>query len=105
MHDADAIKEATPADPAADRAERHGRVLQELTELGMNLARAVSAEATVADPAKANELALAFSRIARAVRQTLALEAKLAEERQAAAAAACWSTAKVRGPASQPSTG
>jgi hypothetical protein len=82
----DADETPTPTDSAADRAERHGRVLQELTELGMNLARAVSAEATVADPAKANELALAFSRIARAVRQTLALAAKLAEERQATAA-------------------
>jgi hypothetical protein len=84
MDDAHAIAEPTPTDPAVERAERHGRVLQELAELGMTHARAVTAQASVADPARANDLALAFSRIARAVRQTLALEARLAEDRKTA---------------------
>jgi hypothetical protein len=82
MFDTEAIPETVPTDPAADRAERHGRVLQELTDLGMNLARAVSAQAADADPATAHALALDFARIARAVRQTVALEAKLADDRQ-----------------------
>jgi hypothetical protein len=70
-------------DPAQDRAERHLRVLQELAELGMSLARDVAARAAeTADP----DLVLAFSRIARAVRQTVALEAKLADDRETARA-------------------
>ncbi|MDB5463312.1 MAG: hypothetical protein JWP23_1701 [Phenylobacterium sp.] len=82
MFDTEAIPETAPTDPVADRAERHGRVLQELTDLGMNLARAVSAQAADADRATAHALALDFARIARAVRQTVALEAKLADDRQ-----------------------
>jgi hypothetical protein len=82
MFTAETIPDPAPTDPAVDRTERHGRVLQELTDLGMHLARAVSAQATDADPATAHSLALDFARIARAVRQTVALEAKLAEDRQ-----------------------
>ncbi len=66
-------------DPAEARTERHLRVLQELAELGMTLARAVAARA--AETADA-DLGLAFTRIARAVRQTVALEAKLADDRE-----------------------
>jgi hypothetical protein len=82
MFDADATPDPAPSDPAVDRAERHGRVLQELTDLGMNLARAVSAQAADADPATAHGLALDSARIARAVRQTVALEGRLADERR-----------------------
>jgi hypothetical protein len=64
-----------PADPTEARTERHLRLLAELAELGMTLARTIVAQAE--DGAE-----LAFARIARAVRQTLALEAKLAEEGQ-----------------------
>ncbi|HEY4029720.1 MAG TPA: hypothetical protein VGM25_05210 [Caulobacteraceae bacterium] len=68
-----------PADlttPEEARTERHLRLLAELAELGMTLARTVVAQAEEgAEPAPE----LAFARIARAVRQTLALEAKLAE--------------------------
>jgi hypothetical protein len=42
--------------------------------------------AGTADAAAAGDLALSFSRIARAVRQTVALEARLDQDRQAAAA-------------------
>jgi hypothetical protein len=72
-----------PADLTASdetRTERHLRLLAELAELGMTLARTVVAQAeeapSVGDPG------LMLSRIARAVRQTLALEAKLAEDHQ-----------------------
>jgi hypothetical protein len=61
-----------PADQAEARTERHLRLLAELAELGMTLARTIVAQAE--DGAE-----LAFARLARAVRQTLALEAKLAE--------------------------
>jgi hypothetical protein len=87
MLDANPTPDPAPADPAVDRAERHGRVLQELTDLGMRLARAVSAQAAEADAETAHGLALDFARIARAVRQTVALEARLADERQTALAA------------------
>ena len=79
-----------------DRTERHLRMLQELAEIGMKLARAVeqqalnqavpdqadTPEAGASDRIGGGDLALVFSRIARAVRQTLALEAKLAENRR-----------------------
>jgi hypothetical protein len=73
---------ASPADltaPAEARAERRLRLLAELAELGMTLARTLVAQAE--DGAEAASQ-LAYARIARAVRQTLALEAKLADESQ-----------------------
>jgi hypothetical protein len=69
-------------DLAKARIERHLGLLAELAEIGMDLAREVRRQAldqTDAAPPAA-ELALTFSRIARAVRQTVALESKLAEE-------------------------
>jgi hypothetical protein len=84
MNDTHASAEPISADPSSDRAERRLRILQELAEIGMDLARAVRTRALAAkDPAAAVDLGLSFSRIARAVRQTLALEARLAEERDA----------------------
>lgn len=67
---------------AADMTERHGRILAELSELGLALARGVQAQALAAeDPATVADLSLAFHRISRSVRQTLALEAKLERDR------------------------
>ena len=87
MSEAGAAAETATTDPHEDRAERHLRVLQELTDIGMELARAVKARALdpEADPAGAAELVLTFSRVARAVRQTVALEARIDRDRQAAA--------------------
>jgi hypothetical protein len=71
------------------RTQRHLETLQELAELGMRMARAVTEQAVqqaeagepvVGDPG------LVLSRIARSVRQTIALEAKLAEDHRAGAA-------------------
>ena len=72
------------SDPAAARTERHLALLAELAEIGMDLAREVRRQALDAsdDAPPAADLALTFSRIARAVRQTVALEARLAEPRQ-----------------------
>ena len=82
----------TPAsleDAAIRRAERHLRMLEELAEIGMDLARMlrrrVEAEAetdTKADaptPAAGRDPADAFQRLSRAVRLTVALEARVGE--------------------------
>jgi hypothetical protein len=78
--------------PCEDRAERDLRMLDELGEIGMDLARAVRQQAVAqAIPEQVGalgrmsggDLALAFSRLARAVRQTIALKAKLTEDRRA----------------------
>jgi hypothetical protein len=76
-------------EPAPDeaRTQRQLAMLQELAEIGMRLARGLESEAFA--PAEeprppsrfgGGDLGLIFSRIARAVRQTLALEARLAGE-------------------------
>jgi hypothetical protein len=64
-------------------------VLRELTELGMRMARALcdEVEAAPRDEApsrRSADPALMFSRISRAVRQTLALEARILEEARTA---------------------
>ena len=74
--------------PAIERAERHMRMLAELAEIGMDLAREVRRQALDQSGAapSAADLALTFSRIARAVRQTVALESKLADETRSGSA-------------------
>jgi hypothetical protein len=87
------------ADPAVARTERHLRMLAELGEIGMDLAREVRRQALdrTGEAPPAADLALTFSRIARAVRQTVALEAKLAEgpsERARLSVADRWRSAR-----------
>ena len=75
-----------PADHSAERLA----MLRALAEIGMSVARAVGrrAEAIAAEagedtkdaPAKTDDLALAFARVSRAVRLTLALEARMEGE-------------------------
>ena len=65
-------------DAPSDMTERHARILQMLAERGAELACKLQEQAMAAeDPKEAAELALAFHRVARTVRQSLALEAKL----------------------------
>lgn len=79
----------TPAaDDVPERAARLLGVLAELTEIGMDLARELRREAVEAGGEAGPDVALRFSRVARAVRQSVALEARLAEELAAAAQAA-----------------
>ena len=78
-------------DTAADTLAPDARDLAELTQLGMALARDLQAAALAADtPEEKAELAQAFHRVARTVRQSIALRARLAREdrREAAEAAA-----------------
>ena len=68
---------------AAAKMERQDRILAELSELGLTLARGLHAKALAAETAEeAQALGLAFHRISRSVRQTIALEAKLDRERR-----------------------
>lgn len=61
--------------------ERHTTLLGELAELGMKVARDLQARVAAAESDEAAQgIALAFQRVARAVRQTLALEARLARD-------------------------
>ncbi|MDP3175075.1 MAG: hypothetical protein Q8M88_11645 [Phenylobacterium sp.] len=60
--------------------ERHGRVLAELAEVGMAMVRRLSeAMLRTQDVRTEAQIGLAFHRVSRAVRQTLALEFRLAE--------------------------
>jgi hypothetical protein len=76
------------ADADALRTERHLDMLQELARMGMDLARAVHkqgvAQAESVEPVSepAAEAALAFSRLAKTVRQCLALEARVADQQR-----------------------
>jgi len=81
--------------PAPDeaRTERQLAMLQELAEIGMRLARALEAEALAPaeeprppSPFGGGDLGLMFTRIARAVRQTVALENRVAADRGTAQA-------------------
>lgn len=84
-----------PLDPAQQRTERHLSMLAELGALGMDLARALhrramreTEEAPAGPPSDAPadppaDPALPFARVARAVRQIIALESRLAEAREA----------------------
>jgi len=70
---------ATPT----DMAEQQDRALSGLLTLGMDLSRDVAARAKAAETAKdAEALALAFDRIARSVRLTIALQNRLTRDRQ-----------------------
>ena len=69
---------------ASTRRERQDAVLAELSELGLTLARDLHARALAAETTQdAENLALAFQRVSRGVRQTFALELKLERARNA----------------------
>jgi hypothetical protein len=61
-------------------AEQDKRMLQEMAEIGMGLLRNLQQRAEDDSKIDAGEVALAYSRITRAVRLTIALKAKLADE-------------------------
>ena len=62
---------------ADDTTERHAAILAELAEIGMVIARSLRDEVETAETPEAKARAIAaYPRISRAVRQTLALEAR-----------------------------
>jgi hypothetical protein len=74
---------------AAEMIERHDRVLAELTQLGLMVTRALAARAPQVETLEEQAvLAMAFQRVSRSVRQTLALEDRLRRLREADARAA-----------------
>ena len=86
------VETAQPG-PVQDRAEQRLRLLAELAEIGMDMARtlqrraleqAAGDEVLTTQPGElGDDLGLAFSRVARAVRLTLALEVRFEQDRQA----------------------
>jgi hypothetical protein len=72
--------EIAARDPVAERAERQMRVMAQLSEIGMGLARTLQAQVCGGGPVMMRgDPVLMFVRIARTVRQCIALEAKIAE--------------------------
>ena len=70
-------------DDVTEMAERHGRLLGRIAELATSLAEQLHADAmAAAEPEGRARSAAAFHRIARSVRQTVALEARLLRERR-----------------------
>ena len=62
-------------------AERHGRILARLSELGLAHAERLHERAMAAeDPKSAAELGLTFHRVSRSIRQSIALEARLVRD-------------------------
>jgi hypothetical protein len=90
---ADAHPRAAEGGWARPMLDRQLQVLGELAEIGLELARAVEAEAKGPEPDKPDvdrpnldRAVLAYARVARAVRQTIMLQARLIEALQAAEA-------------------
>jgi hypothetical protein len=69
---------------APNMKDRHTAGLAERAEMGLSLARDLHACALAAEPEAKAELALAFQRVSRSVRQTYALEQRLERERRLA---------------------
>jgi len=91
------------SEPTESDAERVQRILGELTELGLALARDLHARALAAETAQeAQALGLAFQRVSRSVRQSLALEAKLQRDAKLAAREAQAGAAEGRALTRQP---
>ena len=80
--DESATAEEAP-DPSVVRAERRLRLLEELSEIGMELARALKPrdeDDEIVDKTPWKDPAAAFAPLSRAIRLTLALEAKTDQE-------------------------
>jgi hypothetical protein len=72
------VKEALRPE-AEERRARHLRILAELADIGMELVQQVKRQALGKDASVRADPVLAFARLAKAVRQTVALEARLAD--------------------------
>ncbi|WP_374468393.1 hypothetical protein [Phenylobacterium sp.] len=91
------------SDPAAIAEDRHGRILAELAGLSLALARDLQARAMAAETTEeAARLAMAFQRVSRGLRQTLALELKVIRYRDALAREAAQAEARAQAAAAAP---
>jgi hypothetical protein len=71
------MTEAANPDPDHDLLARQIAILGELAEAGLRIALAVECEATADTETKASDCALAYGRVAKAIRLTLMLQADL----------------------------
>ena len=88
---ATSFPDADAADPSLDRADWHEPMLKELAEIGMALARALlrrELAKAAHDDGAGPDPQVAFERVARAVRRTVALNAHLRQQKQAGPAKA-----------------
>lgn len=66
---------------ASDMTEKHARILGELAEFGLDFARKLHGQGMAAEtPEETASVARAFHTVSRSIRQSVALEAKLARE-------------------------
>ena len=91
----------TQGSEAVERRARHLRILAKLADVGMELVehvkRQVLEEEVSPGRAKCADPVLSYARLARAVRQTLALEAKVAADGLACAPSVSWGVAGSEG--------
>ena len=87
MSDAALLPETLPAAASADWArpllERQLQVLGRLAEAGLEIAVALEAQAKGGETVVEGDVAMAYGRVARAVRQTVMLQSRLIEDLQA----------------------
>ena len=94
------IEIAAAAEPSDPRIERQLEMLGRLAEVGLNIAIALERQATGADDAEAEpvtrgDIPLAYARVSRAVRQTLALQSRLIADLKDRAAAAAGAAGRI----------
>ena len=78
----EALSPAGPADWARPLVERQLQMLGRLAEAGLEIAVALEAQAKGGEAVVQGDVAMAYSRVARAVRQTIMLQSKLIEALQ-----------------------
>lgn len=86
-----------------DMRERHGRVLAEMAEVGMAMVRRLGETMLRTEDVRVQaQIGQAFHRVSRTVRQTIALEFRLAQAARADASDASLAAAPVARPAASP---
>jgi hypothetical protein len=82
MSSAGLLPDTIPADWARPMVDRQLQVLGRLAEAGLEIAVALEAQAKGGDAVVQGDVAMAYNRVARAVRQTIMLQSKLIEAMQ-----------------------
>jgi hypothetical protein len=97
----EALSDAAPADWARPLVDRQLAILGRLAEAGLEIAIVLEGQAKGGDAVVEGDVAMAFNRVARAVRQTLMLQSRLIESLQAQQAARANRKAAVRASAAR----